>query len=70
MSFEDFLLNKIFPVFSYIINWSSQMLNLLMSNYIFKIIIYIGLAYFIINVIKSIINLIFFKTSTSKDKGD
>lgn len=69
MTFEQFL-NIIFSTFTNIILWCSKILNYLMSNFVFKIIIYIGLVYFIISVIKSIINLIFFKTSTSKDKGD
>lgn len=70
MSFELFL-NKIFSFFTYFINWTTQVLNNLMSNYIFKIIVYMSLIYFIINIIKNIIFIIFNKTNkTQKDKGN
>ena len=71
MTFEQFLTNKIFPVFMYMINWCGQMLNVLMSNYIFKIIIYMSIIFIILSVLKSIYYMIIDKTnSQQKDKGD
>lgn len=71
MTFEQFLTDKIFPIFTYVINWCGQMLNILMSNYIFKIIIYISIIFIIIGVIKSIYYMIIDKTNNKqKDKGD
>lgn len=71
MTFSQFLNNNIFPVFGYIINWLTQLLNYLLSNYIFKIIIFFSITTFIISIVKNIINIILNKTNTKeKDKGN
>lgn len=70
MSFNSFL-NSIFSIIPNILNWCNQILNSLMNNYVFMIIIYMGIIIIIINVIKSIIDLIQNKTNgTTKDKED
>lgn len=70
MSFNSFL-NSIFGIIPNILNWCNQILNSLMGNYVFMIIIYMGIIIIIINVIKSIIDLILNKTNNAtKDKED
>lgn len=70
MSFNSFLEN-IFGVIPNILTWCNQILTSLMGNYVFMIIIYIGIIIIIINVIQSLIGLIMDKTNKpSKDKED
>lgn len=70
MSFSQWLNNSILPIFSYIINWLTNLLNALMGNYIFKIIIYIGIVTLIISTIYEIIGIFTNKGKKEKDKGD
>lgn len=70
MSFNSFLEN-IFGVIPHILSWCNNILNSLMQNYVFMIIIYMAIIIIIIGVIKSIIDLILNKTNKpSKDKED
>ena len=71
MSFEQFLTNNILPIIAKLITWAGQVLNTLMNNYIFMIIMYLGIIMVIIGVIKSIVEIILSKTNkTQKDKGN
>lgn len=70
MTFESFLTNNILPIFTNIINWCGVILSSLMNNYVFLIILYVGIIIIIIQVIKEIIGLILGKTLKEKDKGN
>lgn len=71
MTFQSFLTNNILPIFTNIINWCGSIINSLMNNYIFLIILYMGIIIAIIGTIKEIINIILNKANgKEKDKGN
>lgn len=70
MTFSQWLNNSILPIFYYLINWIGNLLNSLMGNYIFKMIIYIGIIGLIISTIYEIIGIFTNKGKKEKDKGD